>query len=56
MAALFGTLALKEPLVRDELLDCVSQLIDGRDNNATGRKEGRMVNGADEASHVILNV
>lgn len=56
MAALFGALALTEPLDRNEFLDSVSQLIDGQNKNAADRKRGRMVNGADKASHVILNV
>lgn len=56
MAALFGTLTPKEPLERDDFLDCVSRLIDGQDNNTGGRNEGRTVNGADKASHIIMSV
>lgn len=56
MSALFGILALKEPLGRDMFLDFVSRLIDGQDNNTPDWKDSRMVNGADKASHVILNV
>ncbi|MET3677387.1 MULTISPECIES: glycosyltransferase [unclassified Pseudomonas] len=56
MAALFGTLALNEPLDRSEFLNCVSQLFDGQNNNTASRTECRMVNGADNASHVILNI
>ncbi|MNH27765.1 hypothetical protein D3C79_878890 [compost metagenome] len=56
MAALFGILALKEPLDREEFLDSVSRLIDGQDNNTSDWKASRKVNGADKASHVILNV
>ncbi|KKO15045.1 hypothetical protein V520_14495 [Pseudomonas putida KG-4] len=56
MSALFGILALKEPLGSDMFLDFVSRLIDGQDNNTPDWKVSRMVNGADKASHVILNV
>lgn len=56
MAGLFGTLALNEPFGRDEFLDCVGRLIDGQNKNAAERKHGQIVNGADNASHIILNV